>query len=680
MAHPFSEHNVLPRPAEQLPDYAMVRARQGLAEALEEAFQLSPAAAKAISNAVVDPSPVRRAVSQADARVIERLAVPGGMLLGVRTPVWAHRVMPDPRNPRTLPSWQHPFAVDPGTGAEASKFRPLPEPRTPSGMRAEIAELGMQVESREHLNWACQQAATYVLANNNWKDSIASQGVMEAVYLTATTYYHDDNTDPVTVPTTSEGSSRVTCVHDILGIRSSDVPYTSDQDVRFRAWIRKMNESYERGADKAVLDQLRCARIPALIFVGFEPYHADTTGFPTAVKSIVALRHVDPPTPWGEGPENESLANEVLDELHRRNLISDIQKAYYAGACTKSEARVAHLSDDPVIRATEIVGLFTNPDERFRNAIRIAVTSQSTRKRVGMKLLNDLATALALRALAGATATRADQVRRYLRFAFSKSVHTQPWEATRRGTDILVQEALAEVSQCISNGSADDGGPASLELMVRAAYPLVVSGRLNADRGSANNDQPDRRTPGELLDAMRQTHQGIHQLGQALCDFAVNQPIRAVGNDGAIKFQGDAEQHVNDVYLRCEFPAAGKARARRPGETPMDRYHNGISALASAMSEMNRAFEDLRKVVGNDGQPLVETRGVDHRDCTAWRDMLAWIDDELVLWAVTHRRANGVNADLRRFSDNVGSNLDTSTEAADEWDQIVDDDQVEAAK
>ena len=92
-----------------------------------------------------------------------------------------------------------------------------------------------------------------------------------------------------------------------------------------------------------------------LILVGFEPYHPETTGFPTAVKSIVALRHVDPPTPWGEGPENNSLANEVLDELHRRNLISDIQKAYYAGSCTKAEARTAHLSDDPVLRAAEIV-------------------------------------------------------------------------------------------------------------------------------------------------------------------------------------------------------------------------------------------------------------------------------------------------------------------------------------
>jgi len=233
------------------------------------------------------------------------------------------------------------------------------------------------------------------------------------------------------------------------------VPY-DDQDSRFRTYIRKLNESYDRGADKAVLDALRCARIPALILVGFEPYHPETTGFPTAVKSIVALRHVDPPTPWGEGPENESLANEVLDELHRRNLISDIQKTYYAGSCTKAEARAAHLSDDPVIRAAEIVGLLTTPDQRFRNAIRVAVTSQSTRKQIRTQLLNDLATALSLRALTGVPATRADQVRRYLRLAFGKSVHSQTWQSTGRDTEALVQEGLVEVRQSIANGSVDD--------------------------------------------------------------------------------------------------------------------------------------------------------------------------------------------------------------------------------
>ncbi len=45
---------------------------------------------------------------------------------------------------------------------------------------------------------------------------------MEAVWLVATTYRHADGTDPATVPVTAEGSSRVTAVHDIVGVRSAD--------------------------------------------------------------------------------------------------------------------------------------------------------------------------------------------------------------------------------------------------------------------------------------------------------------------------------------------------------------------------------------------------------------------------------------------------------------------------
>jgi hypothetical protein len=365
--------------------------------------------------------------------------------------------------------------------------------------------------------------------------------------------------------------------------------------------------------------------------------------------------------------------------LHRRNLISDIQHTYYAGSCTRAEARTAHLSDDPAIRAAEIVGLLANPDQRFRTAIRVAVTSQSTRKRIGTKLLNDLATALVLRAVAGDPA-KADQVRRYLRFAFGKSVHSQVWQSTSRETETLVKEALAEVRQSIANGSVDERGPASLELAVRAAYPLVVSGRLNADRGSAGNDQPDRRTPGEVLDAMRQTVQGVYQLGQALRDFAEDRPIRAVDDDGTIKVHSDAdEQMVNDIYLRGEFPPAGKARARRPGDTPTDHYHNAVSTMAAAMTALTEAFNNLRNVAGDDGRSLVETKGVDQRACAAWRDSLNEIDDDLVMWIATHRRANGVNADARRVAEEETKSDDNALpDVTDEWEADLDDAEIQA--
>jgi hypothetical protein len=681
-ANKYAVEHVLPRPAERLPEYAHAKARQTLSDRLVDAFGLSQASASAIANAVVDPSEVRKSIGEPTDPDVEKIPVPGGTLLGIRTSVWARRIMPDPRNPRTLPSRRHPFAIEPGTGGEDSKFRPIPEPRSLDGGEPHKAELVVDIESRHHLTWAAQQAASYVLAENDWRTSIASQGVMEAVWLVATTYQHADESASATTLTSAEGSSRCTAVHNLLDIRSADIPY-DDNEARLRAHIKKLNEVFERGADTNGLVALRCERVPALILVGFRPYASGNTGFPTAVKSLVALRHVDPPKPWGEGPENESLADEVLDEMYRRDLISSTQRAYFAGSCTRAEATAAHLSPDPVLRATQIVDLFTGKDERLHDAIRVAVTSQSTRKRITSKLMNELATALILRAVADDRA-KIDQVRRYLRHAFGKSVHRATWQTTGRSTEQLVKEALAEVRASIGTQRSEEPGPASLELAVRGSYPLVVSGRLNADRGSAGNEQPDRRTPGEVLDAMRRSIHGVYQLGQALRDFAdenMENVIRAVDEDGNLKrlADGSADQTVNDIYLRHEFPPPGKAKAARPGDTPTDRYNHALSALETALQSLDHNFAALTKVVGDDGQSLVEMRGVEPRLTDAWRDLLRRVDEEMVVWARTFKRAYGAKIGLpverREDEEEMGDDdpyADNGDEATEQWPATAD--------
>lgn len=670
----LTDEHVLPRPVERLPEYAHAKARQALADRIIDAFKLSDASANAIANAVVDPTEVRKSIGEPIDPDVEKIPVPGGTLLGIRTIVWARRTMPDSRNPRTLPSRRHPFAIEPGTGGEDSKFRPIPEPRPLDRDHPQKAELAVDVESRHHLTWAAQQAAGYVLAENDWRASIASQGVMEAVWLVATTYDHEDGSAPATTLTTVEGSSRGTAVHNLLDVRSADVPY-DDNEARFRAHIRKLNEAFDRGPNNNERIVLRCERIPALILVGFRPHASGSTGFPTAVKSLVALRHVDPPKPWGEGPENESLADEVLDELYRRDLISLTQREYFAGSCTRVEARAAHLSDDPVLRAAEIVQLFTSKDDRMAEAIRVAVTSQSTRKRITTKLMNELSTALILRAVAEDPG-KVDQIRRYLRHAFGKSIHRANWQSTGRTTDLLLKEALNEVREALATSGSEEPGPASLELAVRASYPLVVSGQLNADRGSAGNEQPDRRTPGEVLDAMRRSIHGVHQLAQALRDFADETPIRAVEEDGQLKRPADGSPDlvVNDVYLRNEFPPPGKARAARPGDTPTDRYNNALSGLGTALQTLDNAFAILTKVVGDDGQPLVESRGVEPRLTVDWRKTLGRIDEEMLIWARTFRKTYGaksgvsVEREEAEESDDADPYAGREDDPEEEWD------------
>lgn len=634
---PHFEESLLPRPVEPLPEYANARSRQTLAEKLQDAFRLSPEASTAIANAVVDPSEVRKTIGDPLDPGVEQISVPGGTLSGIRTSVWARRVMPDPRNPRILPSRRHPFAIDPGTGGEDSKFRPIPEPKPRNPENPMEAELCVEVESRHHLTWASEQAANYVLNANDWRQSIASQGIMEAVWLAATTYTHIDGSDPVTTLTTVEGSSRISASHNLLKIRSADIPY-EEQESKLRAIYRKLNERLEEGATTEDQIGLRCERVPALILVGFRKHSASTTGFPTAVKSLVALRHVDPPLPWGAGPENESLADEVLDELYRQGIISATKREYFGGSCTRTEAKAAHLSDDPAVRAAQIADLFLSKDDAIRKAIRVAVTSQSTRKRIGPKLLNELATALILRANAD-DPVKMDQNRRYLKHAYGKAAHRERWSGTDRSTDQLAAEAMKEVIQALASPVDADPGPASLELAIRAAYPLIVTGRLNADRGSTG-DQPDRRTPGEVLDAMRQTPQGVQQLAQALSDFAIGRSIRALDENGEIKLLSDksGEQMVTDNFLREEYPPAGKARAPRPGDTPTERLSNRISDLVRAMEQLEAAFRGVSDVAGDDGRPLVDASGVDRKLCTIWREQLGRIDEELVVWGRAFQR------------------------------------------
>jgi len=423
------------------------------------------------------------------------------------------------------------------------------------------------------------------------------------------------------------------------------VPY-DDNDVKLRGHVRRLNESYTNGEhDPDTIIALRCERFPALILVGFKPHPGGKTDFPTAIKSLVALRHVDFPKPWGEGPENESLADAVLAELLRRR-VSPIDgdpliRDYYAGAITRAEARAARLPDDPVLRAARIVWLFATSEESITDARRVAVTSQSTRKRITSKLMSELATALILRAVADDRA-RVDQIRRYLRHAFSKSVFNEKWDPTGRSTDRLVEAALMEIGTAIASGRTEPG-PSSLELAVRAAFVLVVSGRLSADRGTSGNDQPDRRTPGEVLEVMRRSPHGVRQLGQALTDFASHSAMRAVDEHGHIRLAADgSELLISDIYLRHQFPPPGKVRASHPGETPGDAYKRAVEDMTNAFHKLDESYNVLASVKVEDGRSLVDERGVDKDLTSRWRDLLRQVDEELVIWSRAYRRKFGI--------------------------------------
>ncbi|OBH54323.1 hypothetical protein [Mycobacterium sp. E2479] len=622
------DETLLPRPPQLLDLPALAPATRRAADRLQEQFNLSPEAAEAFAGAVVDPAEIRKAADNPEA-----LYVPGGTLFGLRTRVWTRRVMPDPRNPRIGPARRHPIAVAPGSTEEAH-FRPIPEPDPDPDRRP---ELRLALESREHLAWASVIAKKFILKDNDWRLSIRHQGVMSEVWLSAVTLMHGDRTAPVTVPVTSEGSSRVVACHDILDLRSADVPYTRD-DRALRSIVRSLNEALTNGPTVEQAEALRCETIPALLLVGFEPHPNSTTTFATAVRSLVALRHVEPPKPWNEAAKMGSIADAVLEALTDQGLLRSDEELWLLGELTPKEAEARGFSADPAVRAARIVRLLTDTDPLVYQTIRVAITGQTTKQRITNKFRLEVAAALILRAVSTADeGHKVSDIYRAFQAGFADVLASEPWQATYRPTEEVLESALRELERGASNGAA------SLELAARAAYPLIVSRQLFPDRGTKNNDQIDRRHPGTVIDRMRTNEWGMRQLGQALIDYAHDRRIRAVSPTGKpISLDNGDDQLVTDNWLRQTFPPPGRPVAPAAPETAHERYLDALSKFGEAMDGVDRAVRRLLAVEGIDGRALIETEGVDPANADAWMEDVMKLVQLIPVWRNTHISRHGM--------------------------------------
>ena len=487
---------------------------------------------------------------------------------------------------------------------------------------------------------AAQQARDFVISNNDWRDSIRHQGVMTEVWLAATTFEHLDGNPSITIPVTAEGSSRMTCVHDLLGLRSADIPYDRDER-KMRAYIRRLNDEITAAGapdqvESDVAIKALCVRVPALLLVGFESHGGIAADFGVAVKSLVALRHVDYPKPWGEATENEALADAIIDELERRNIITTGKAEWLAGVLTPEEARAAGFSADPAVRTAAIVRLFTDRDAPTHQAVRVAITSQSTRKKTSAPLLFDLATSLVLRSVPEEDSRRRERTRKYLKEAFNKELAKEDWEATFRSAEELATAAEAEAE-------VGNPGPATRELAVRSAYPLVVNGQL-LDRGPRDTDQPDRRKPGEVINSMRITLQGVYQLRQALVDFGNGRRIRMVDGTGQVVRNAEGRDIVaKDAELRHRFHAAGEGPGLVPApENPAEILGNALNALGSSIREVETALKKVETVQSDDGTSAIESLGASKVDCDVWQAILFAVLQKLPIWSDRSAQRHGL--------------------------------------
>jgi len=673
-----SKSSAFPRRVVAPPQLADSRARKSLAERLQ-CFGFTEEAARSIADTTVDPSAVRKFIGEPETPNFEIRRTPIGIVKGIPVEVYATRVMPDPRNPRTSPEKKHPFAVDPGTGDSSRRYPPVPDPRSVESPGA--PELLVAIESHDHLASAHSLAASYIAAHNDWEDSIRSQGVMEPIWLAATTYRHADGSPDVIALTTVDGSSRLTAVHkilrdksaDFLKLKSADVPYRGDDDAKFRADLRRMTEWIESdGLDDSRSAVLRNVVVPAFIIVGFESERPGTT-FHTAVKSLVALRHVDPPTPWGTGPEHESLADEVVDQLEVATLITSDEAKYLRGSLTREEAAKVNLSPDPAIRAARIIDVFLKRDDAFKIAIRNAVTAQSTRKQSSPKLMKELAAVLINRGL-DHSPREAEQKRKYLIKSIPAAAERRgyggaEWQATGRPHDQLMRESLEEVGLAQAAGK-NDPGPATVELAVRSILPLIANNALAGTRGFDRNADSDERPPSSVIDAMRQTKRGVRQLGEVLLEYAEGKrAFRAIDASGNEVVGQDPSQPVrlSDGYLRGEYPDPGKVPLpRASGDQPRDIYNQRIHDLQTAIERLDVARNQVKEAREHDGTLLADRIGVDYRACKKWLDVIHSVAKDLAVWEQADIKYNG-----RRHDDESDDNLDH--DLLNEIDQVDDE-------
>ncbi|MGH3933362.1 MAG: hypothetical protein ACRDS1_00015, partial [Pseudonocardiaceae bacterium] len=231
---------------------------------------------------------------------------------------------------------------------------------------------------------------------------------------------------------------------------------------------------------------------------------------------------------------------------------------------------------------------------------------------------------------------RRERTRKYLKEAFNTELAKEDWEATFRSAEELATAALAEAE-------VGNPGPATCELAARSAYPLVVNGQL-LDRGPRDTDQPDRRKPGEVINRMRITPQGVYQLRQALVDFDNGRRIRLVDDTGQVVRNAEGRDIVaKDAELRHRFHAAGEGPGLVPApETPAEILGNALNALGSSIREVEAAVKKVEAVQSDDGTSAIESLGASKVDCDVWQAVLFGVLQKLPIWSDRSAQRHGL--------------------------------------
>jgi hypothetical protein len=610
-------------------------AKAGAVRALAEKLRgrgFSDGAAESLARAAVDPADVRRRLDRP-----APIRVPGAVLEMVEADVWAPMVVPYIANYREADARVFP-ADDTVSSVDAPRYPPLARPKGDSNGRA---ILDLNVDGREHLVQAIEDSMRYLVDHNSWSDSIAERGVMFPITLVATSVATGDG-QHVDIPATADGSSRTASALDVLDIAPDTLvgPFRTDPR-ELASLIGRVRAIFRRPLEEVSEDELAMANaliLPARIVVAFEPDATGSADFAKAVHNYLQLVHGDlPPTPWPDTARVDANADSVVAELEEANIITANKARYFEGMLSPADARKRNFPRAPDERGLMIVTTLSSDKAAVHAAIKAGVIRPSERKNLTKPIKAEICAELALRGARGILTPKemADARDVLANIYTNAAIWGQGLKANGADPDQLLSDALKEQK-------AGAGGPATATLGALGGFWLTVHRVLREARFFKEESFTDGRTPSSVLSAMMDSPWGLRVLARAVAD----------GRDGDVVWQvksnGTRIKGVTGEFLAADLAwLRGKVVPPGDGETGSegDSAENGDvpsrpdrllldrrKRLEDAVQVVEDRHEELRKVLGGDGEPLVDRNGLPSAVAEDLRDRLERIRTKLAVY------------------------------------------------
>jgi hypothetical protein len=581
--------------------------------------------AESVARSVSDPAAVRNRLS-----AVNTVRVPGATLLTVETLVFAPAVLPYPANPRAAGEWRFPAAGD-------ESRRPLCEIGASRG--SAVPELLVAADSPEHVTESLSRNAAALRSMNNYRESIALQGVLRPIVAVPLTVSHKDGTRAVTVLTAVDGSSRVTACHDLLGLEPQQPLYALGADVkRLRREVEKHTKLAGTDPTPQQLAALRALAIPATIVVGFRPAHP-RVDFATAMRSLLGLIHVDPPRPWGAEGTLDTRADSVVATLVDDGFLSEEKARWLSGMLSPKEAAAAGFPAQPDERFATIVLTLLAPDlkravNRGFHRLTISSTAVSQNERLavavelGLRPVRHRINGDLLSTARSALNKALEQEGVVVQFKKQQRQKDDIWSVTQRAPDELLDAAIAE----LRSGS---GRASRFELAILGVWWLTLQGILNRTRRFAN----DPRDANTLLRGMMSSEHGLRILHRAVVDGRAGLPVAVVGADGEVeRSTSGSTRTLDEERLRAIVVTVDEVNTEieaviertQQVQPPAERLRSASRRIVSQVEELRADVALLGEILDQDNKPIVDRYGIEPELVDQMKTHLEQVRDDLV--------------------------------------------------